>query len=102
MQFNMNCPPSPPTPPPAGEHDCIVGPSKAESICSDLPCSRLAILPDCGHLSHEEVPHALLQHLVPFCGDLLQAHGAAVAGAVAAAAAGLGAAVAGGGAGGRR
>lgn len=55
----------------AGEHDRIVPPSKAESLCSDLPRGRLTVLSDCGHLSHEEVPGALLSQLVPFCGSVL-------------------------------
>lgn len=58
-------------PDPAGEHDRIMPPVKAESLCSDLPECRLSVLSDCGHLSHEEAPAALLEQLIPFCGELL-------------------------------
>ncbi|GLC59570.1 hypothetical protein PLESTB_001501500 [Pleodorina starrii] len=54
-----------------GEHDRIVPPSKSESLGADLPHAHLAVLHDCGHLSHEEAPGALLEHLVPFCGEVL-------------------------------
>ncbi|GLI60602.1 hypothetical protein VaNZ11_002775 [Volvox africanus] len=54
-----------------GEHDRIVPPSKSESLGTDLPHAHLAVLHDCGHLSHEEAPSALLEHLVPFCGEVL-------------------------------
>ncbi|MEW5319945.1 MAG: hypothetical protein WDW38_011055 [Sanguina aurantia] len=54
-----------------GEHDRIMPPLKAESLCSDLPECRLSVLSDCGHLSHEEAPAALLEQLVPFVGELL-------------------------------
>ncbi len=40
----------------------------------DLPHARLAVLSDCGHLSHEEAPSALLEQLVPFCGEALCSH----------------------------
>mmetsp|Transcript_18106 Transcript_18106/g.38963 ORF Transcript_18106/g.38963 Transcript_18106/m.38963 type:complete len:770 (+) Transcript_18106:366-2675(+) len=53
------------------EHDRIVPVSKVEQLCSDLPKSRMSVLADCGHLSHEESPGALLEQLVPFCGDVL-------------------------------
>ena len=46
-------------------------PCKTESLASDLPHARLAVLHDCGHLSHEEAPSALLEQLVPFCGEVL-------------------------------
>ncbi|EFJ45044.1 hypothetical protein VOLCADRAFT_118552, partial [Volvox carteri f. nagariensis] len=54
-----------------GEHDRIVPPSKSESLGTELPHAHLAVLHDCGHLSHEEAPTALLEHLVPFCGEVL-------------------------------
>ncbi|KAG2448528.1 hypothetical protein HYH02_006419 [Chlamydomonas schloesseri] len=54
-----------------GEHDRIMPPCKTESLASDLPHARLAVLHDCGHLSHEEAPSALLEQLVPFCGEVL-------------------------------
>ncbi|GFR39649.1 hypothetical protein Agub_g115 [Astrephomene gubernaculifera] len=54
-----------------GEHDRIVPPCKSETLGADLPHARLALLKDCGHLSHEEAPSALLEQLVPFCGEVL-------------------------------
>ena len=61
----------PPLPRRAGEHDRIVPPCKSESLGMDLPHAHLAVLHDCGHLSHEEAPSALLEQLVPFCGQVL-------------------------------
>eukprot|EP00798_Chlamydomonas_sp_ICE-L_P000009 gene9-12818_t len=54
-----------------GEHDRIVPPLKAEALCWDLPRSRMCILPNCGHLSHEEAPELLINSLHPFCTDTL-------------------------------
>ncbi|KXZ55263.1 hypothetical protein GPECTOR_3g400 [Gonium pectorale] len=54
-----------------GEHDRIVPPNKSETLGADLPHARLSVLHDCGHLSHEEAPSALLAQLVPFCGEVL-------------------------------
>jgi pimeloyl-ACP methyl ester carboxylesterase len=67
----------PPSLVPAGQHDRIVPPSKSENLAADMPHARLTILSGCGHLSHEEVPGALLEQLVPFCGDILTAAAAA-------------------------
>lgn len=53
-----------------GEHDRIVSPSRAESITHGLPSSELVVIPDCGHLSHEEAPSVLLPVLVQFCGGV--------------------------------
>jgi pimeloyl-ACP methyl ester carboxylesterase len=50
-----------------GEHDRLVPPVRTEQLCAELPNSRLVIVHDCGHLSHEEAPGTLLQHLIPFC-----------------------------------
>lgn len=53
--------------------DVLVPPAKAEKVASGIPHAQLAVLQDCGHLSHEEAPGLLLQQLVPFCGQVLQA-----------------------------
>lgn len=52
-------------------HDIISTPAKAENLWQGLPRSQLSVLPDCGHLSHEEAPGLLLGQLVPFCSAVL-------------------------------
>jgi len=47
-------------------HDAIATPVKVERLWRSLPQAQLSVLPDCGHLSHEEAPLLLLQQLVPF------------------------------------
>jgi len=53
-----------------GLHDVIVPPTRADQLAQSLPLSRVAVLAECGHLSHEEVPMALLQQLVMFCSQV--------------------------------
>ncbi|KAF5832211.1 Alpha/Beta hydrolase protein [Dunaliella salina] len=53
-----------------GLHDVIVPPARADELSASLPLSRVAVLAECGHLSHEEVPMALLQQLVMFCSQV--------------------------------
>ena len=56
----------------SGLHDKIVAPSKASATAVGvLPHAQLAILPDCGHLSHEEAPQALLRSLSTFAASAL-------------------------------
>jgi pimeloyl-ACP methyl ester carboxylesterase len=50
-----------------GEHDRIATPGKVTGLQALLPRSRRAVVPACGHLSHEEAPLQLLELLVPFC-----------------------------------
>ncbi len=51
----------------SGLHDKIVAPSKASATAAGvLPHAQLAILPACGHLSHEEAPESLLRCLGGF------------------------------------
>ncbi len=55
-----------------GAHDRLAPGDKAlEALSSDLGGSCMAVLPGCGHLSHEEAPGALLAALVPFCGRVI-------------------------------
>ncbi len=63
------------TPSPPGEFDRIVPPRGALALAAELPNASTAVLPDCGHLSHEEAPQALLDQLVPFCGHVLGGEG---------------------------
>ncbi|KAJ9523573.1 hypothetical protein QJQ45_007254 [Haematococcus lacustris] len=58
-----------------GEHDRIVPPMSTEQLSAELPYSRQAVVQDCGHLSHEEAPVELLQHLGAFCSQVLALHG---------------------------
>ncbi|KAK9836382.1 hypothetical protein WJX74_000036 [Apatococcus lobatus] len=56
----------------SGLHDKIVAPSKASATAVGvLPHAQLAILPACGHLSHEEAPQALLRALGTFAASAL-------------------------------
>lgn len=50
-----------------GEHDRIATPAKVSAVAALLLRTQRAVVPDCGHLSHEEAPGRLLQLLVPFC-----------------------------------
>ena len=49
-----------------GAKDKIVAPGRAAELAADMHTEHLAILPSCGHLSHEEAPDALLEILQPF------------------------------------
>ena len=49
-----------------GAKDRIVPPARANALAAELHNSFVAILPECGHLSHEEAPVALLTLLRNF------------------------------------
>lgn len=49
-----------------GEKDRITPPDAAASIAQDLQADHVSILPECGHISHEESPEMLLDVLVGF------------------------------------
>jgi hypothetical protein len=74
-----------------GEHDRIATPGKVAGMEMLLPRSRRAVVPACGHLSHEEAPGQLLQLLVPFCRNRIAPKAAAAAAAAAAAVPAVGA-----------
>lgn len=40
-------------------------------MAAELGAARVASLPRCGHLSHEEAPEALLQYLTAFVDEAL-------------------------------
>ena len=44
----------------------LVDPWRADPQAADLGAPPPAILPECGHLSHEEAPQALLDFLTTF------------------------------------
>ncbi|CAK9195848.1 unnamed protein product [Sphagnum jensenii] len=50
----------------SGVHDKLVPLKASQSLASQLPLSRLAAIPGCGHLPHEECPTALLSSTIPF------------------------------------
>jgi len=50
----------------AGANDVIVPPCRAVAVATELRCCHLKLLPNCGHLPHEESPDALLEALIPF------------------------------------
>lgn len=56
----------------AGEADRIVPASKMSAVTSLLRNSQSAVVPECGHLLHEEAPAELVQLLRAFSGRLRQ------------------------------
>ena len=54
-----------------GLHDRTIPPHHAQHTASALPGARFVVLPDCGHLAHEEQPRELVGFLVPFCQEVL-------------------------------
>lgn len=55
-----------------GANDRMVLAERVEHLAEELgPSARCMILPECGHLPHEESPAALLALLGPFCADTL-------------------------------
>ncbi|XP_043726301.1 uncharacterized protein LOC122672865 isoform X2 [Telopea speciosissima] len=55
----------------AGAEDALVPLKSAQAMASKLVNSRLVAVSECGHLPHEECPHALLAALSPFISRLL-------------------------------
>jgi pimeloyl-ACP methyl ester carboxylesterase len=43
-----------------GEHDLTVKTEESIRLARELPCAELVVVPDCGHLPHEEQPDAFL------------------------------------------
>jgi len=43
-----------------GAKDRIVTPARAHALAAELHNCDVAVLPECGHLSHEELPDALM------------------------------------------
>ncbi|MGD2071753.1 MAG: alpha/beta hydrolase [Gemmatimonadota bacterium] len=51
-----------------GNDDRVVPPWVGRRLAADLPCSRLIVLPDCGHIPQEERPTESLEALLGFLG----------------------------------
>jgi pimeloyl-ACP methyl ester carboxylesterase len=43
-----------------GENDRIVSAGNSERLASELPGAELVVIPDCGHVPHEECPHLFI------------------------------------------
>ena len=54
-----------------GAKDRIVLPASADALAAELHQCDVAVLPECGHLSHEESPQLLLTVLRPFVHNVL-------------------------------
>jgi hypothetical protein len=65
----------------AGEFDRIATASKVSAVTALLDNVSHGVVPDCGHLSHEEAPKRLLEVLAPFCTATLHSTTAAAAAA---------------------
>ena len=63
-----------------GERDHMSTPAAAAALSERLPGSRLAVLPGCGHLAHEERPLTLLDFLAAFVCDVAAAWDAPMVG----------------------
>ncbi len=53
-----------------GDDDRIVPTAESVALADEIPGATLAVIPDCGHLAHEECPAQLLAALDPFLGRL--------------------------------
>jgi len=53
-----------------GERDRIVAARNSERVAGELPGSRLVVIPDCGHVPHEECPDVFLQSVTDFLAEL--------------------------------
>jgi pimeloyl-ACP methyl ester carboxylesterase len=49
-----------------GERDRIVATRNSERLAGELPGSQLVVIPDCGHVPHEECPDVFLQAVTDF------------------------------------
>lgn len=53
-----------------GERDRIVPTRNSERLAAELPQAQLVVVPDCGHVPHEECPEQFLMAAVGFRGEL--------------------------------
>ncbi len=49
-----------------GEHDRAVKPDESQRLAAEMPNAELCVIPDCGHIPHEEMPDAFLAAVIPF------------------------------------
>ncbi len=49
-----------------GEHDLTVKTEESIRLARELPCAELVVVPDCGHLPHEEQPEAFIAAVKKF------------------------------------
>ncbi len=49
-----------------GDDDRIIAPALTAALAEDLPQSELVVIPDCGHVAHEEHPEVVLQAMGAF------------------------------------
>ena len=52
-----------------GEHDRIVPARNSERLAAELPWAELVVIPDCGHVPHEERPAEFLEAVTGFLED---------------------------------
>ncbi|MBK1642926.1 alpha/beta hydrolase [Chromatium okenii] len=55
-----------------GAHDRAVKPEESERLAAAVPNAQLVVIPDCGHIPHEETPAAFLAAVTPFLQQHLQ------------------------------
>lgn len=53
-----------------GEDDRIVPAKNSERLAAELPAAELVVIPDCGHVPHEERPAEFLEAVTAFLEDL--------------------------------
>ena len=53
-----------------GEHDTWISPSNAPKLNQDIAGSQLAIIPDAGHVPHEEKPAEFNRLVIDFAQGL--------------------------------
>ncbi|MFD2111727.1 alpha/beta hydrolase [Thiorhodococcus fuscus] len=49
-----------------GDHDRAVQPDESRRLANRLPQAELVVIPECGHMPHEETPEAFLEALTPY------------------------------------
>ena len=53
-----------------GDNDKIVPVEDSVRLAKELPLAQLSIIPDTGHLPHEEIPGKFLEIVMPFLRSL--------------------------------
>lgn len=55
-----------------GEQDRTIEPRWGRWVAANVPGGRFALLPDCGHVPHQERPAELAEALLPFLAEVLE------------------------------